>query len=107
LPAVALAKAGADIAASSTLRARRTMAHQVVQYDEVMKVLRECELKLRTLQEQGRLTVEGLREFVALSTKVQAELDRRQLPDRRAIFRHSPDRRAAALVRQEESVEPA
>jgi hypothetical protein len=78
-----------------------------VEYDEVMKVLRECELKLRTLQEQGRLTVEGLREFVALSTKVQAELDRRQLPDRRATFRHSPERRIAARLRRKESVEPA
>jgi hypothetical protein len=83
------------------------MARQSVEYDEVMKVLRECELKLKTLQEQGRLTVEGLREFVALSTKVQAELDRRQRPDRRTTFRHSPDRRVAARVRHEESVEPA
>jgi hypothetical protein len=83
------------------------MGHASVEYDEVMKVLLECELKLRTLHEQGRLAVEGLREFVELSTKVRAELDRRRLPDRRATFRHSPDRRAAARVRQEESVEPA
>jgi hypothetical protein len=72
-----------------------------------MKVLVACELKLRTLQEQGRLTVEGLREFVELSAKVQAELDRRQLPDRRATLRHSPDRRMAARLKKQESVEPA
>jgi len=83
------------------------MAPPSVEYDEVMKVLRECELKLRTLQEQGRLTLEGLREFVVLSTKVQAELDRRQLPDRRATLRDSPDRRIAAPLRHEPSVEPA
>ena len=83
------------------------MAPPSVEYDEVMKVLRECELKLKTLQEQGRLTVEGLREFVELSTKVRAELDRRRLPDRRATFRHSPDRRVAARLRHEESVESA
>ena len=76
-------------------------------YDEVMKVLVECELKLRTLQEEGRLTVEGLREFVELSTKVRAELDRRQLRDRRGTIRHSPDRRTAVGVRRQESVEPA
>ena len=47
------------------------------EYDEVNKVLLECELKLRLLQQQGRLTGEGLREFVELSTKVRAEIDRR------------------------------
>ena len=83
------------------------MAQPSADYDEVMNVLRECERKLRTLQEQGRLTVEGLREFVELSTKVRAELDRRQLPDRRATLRHSPDRRVAVGVRRQESVEPA
>jgi hypothetical protein len=83
------------------------MERRSADYDEVMKVLVECELKLRTLQEQGRLTVEGLREFVELSTKVRAELDRRQLLDRRATVRHSPDRRTAVGVRREESVEPA
>jgi hypothetical protein len=72
------------------------MARPAVEYDEVMKVLLECELKLRVLQEQGRLTAEGLREFVALSTKVRAEIDRRRLPDRRATLRRSPDRRVAA-----------
>jgi hypothetical protein len=70
------------------------MAQSAGEYDEVMKVLLECELKLRVLQEQGRLTLEGLQEFVALSTKVQAELDRRQLPDRRTMLRPSPDRRS-------------
>jgi hypothetical protein len=70
------------------------MAQSAGEYDEVMKVLLECELKLRVLQEQGRLTLEGLQEFVALSTKVQAELDRRQLPDRRTMLRASPDRRS-------------
>ena len=30
------------------------MGHSSVEYDEVMKVLVACELKLRTLQEQGR-----------------------------------------------------
>jgi hypothetical protein len=83
------------------------MAQPSADYDELMKVLRECERKLRTLQEQGRLTVEGLREFVELSTKVRAELDRRQRPDRRATLRHSPDRRVAVGVRRQESVEPA
>jgi hypothetical protein len=82
------------------------MAQSAVEYDEVMKVLQECELKLKVLQEQGRLTVEGLREFVELSTKVRAELDRRQLPDRRRMIRASPDRRSvAALTRQ--AIEPA
>ena len=74
-------------------------------YDEVMKVLLECELRLRMLQQEGRLTVEGLREFVDLSTKVRAEVDRRQQPDRRTALRHSPDRRSAA-VSPRESVEP-
>ena len=64
-------------------------------YDEVMKVLVECESKLRALQAEGRLTLEGLREFVDLSTKVRAELDRRQRPDRRSTLRPSPDRRRA------------
>lgn len=83
------------------------MAHVSAEYDEVMKVLLECELKLRMLREEGRLTGEGLREFVELSTKVRAELDRRRLPDRRATLRHSPERRTAAGVRRQESVEPA
>jgi hypothetical protein len=83
------------------------MAQLSADYDEVMKVLVECELKLKVLQEQGRLTEEGLREFVELSTKVRAELDRRRLPDRRAAIRHSPDRRAAVAMRRQESVEPA
>ena len=83
------------------------MGHPAVEYDEVMKVLRECERKLRMLQEQGRLTVEGLREFEALSTKVRAELDRRRLPDRRATVRSTPDRRSAGSARRQESVEPA
>jgi hypothetical protein len=83
------------------------MEQRLADYDEVMKVLVECELKLRTLQEQGRLTMEGLREFVELSTKVRAELDRRQLADRRLTVRHSPDRRTAVGLRHEESVEPA
>ena len=83
------------------------MPQSAVEYDEVMKVLLECELKLRALQEQGRLTREGLREFVDLSTKVRAELDRRQVRDRRATVRHAPDRRTAIAVRREESVEPA
>ena len=73
------------------------MAQSAVEYDEVMKVLLECELKLRVLQEQGRLTMEGLREFVDLSTKVRAELDRRQLRDRRRMIRSSPDRRQPAI----------
>ena len=82
------------------------MAPTSVEYDEVMKVLLECELKLRVLQEQGRLTLEGLREFVDLSKKVKAELDRRRLPDRRRMVRSSPDRRSVAgLTRQ--SIEPA
>ena len=72
------------------------MPQSAVEYDEVMKVLLECELKLRALQEQGRLTREGLREFVDLSTKVRAELDRRRLPDRRRVIRSSPERRTAA-----------
>jgi hypothetical protein len=83
------------------------MAQATGEYDEVMKVLVECELRLRTLQEQGRLTLEGLREFVELSTKVRAELDRRQLPDRRAMIRHSPDRRSAVVVTRQQSIEPA
>jgi len=82
------------------------MAQSAVEYDEVMKVLRECELKLRVLQEQGRLTLEGLREFVDLSTKVRAELDRRRLPDRRRMIRSSPDRRSGAGLTRP-SIEPA
>ncbi len=74
-------------------------------YDEVMRVLLQCELKLRMLQQQGRLTVEGLREFVDLSTKVRAEVDRRHQRDRRTALRHSPDRRSAA-VSPRGSVEP-
>jgi hypothetical protein len=73
------------------------MSEQSGDYDEVMKALLECELKLRVLQQQGRLTIEGLREFVDLSTKVRAEVDRRQQPDRRHSLRHSPDRRSAAV----------
>lgn len=83
------------------------MAQSAVEYDEVMKVLLECELKLRVLQEQGRLTMEGLREFVDLSTKVRAELDRRQLPDRRRMIRSSPDRRSAPGLTRQPSIEPA
>ena len=82
------------------------MAQSAVEYDEVMKVLRECELKLRVLQEQGRLTLEGLREFVDLSTKVRAELDRRRLSDRRRMIRSSPDRRSVAGLTRP-SIEPA
>ena len=83
------------------------MGQAAVEYDEVMKVLVECELKLKMLQEEGRLTVEGLREFVELSTKVRAELDRRLLADRRATLRRTPDRRVVAGVGRQESVEPA
>jgi hypothetical protein len=75
-------------------------------YDEVNKVLLECELKLRMLQQEGRLTGEGLREFVELSTKVRAEIDRRQQPDRRTAMRGSPDRRAASGAPIRESIEP-
>ena len=82
------------------------MAQSAVQYDEVTKVLLECELKLRVLQEQGRLTLEGLREFMDLSTKVRAELDRRQLSDRRRMIRSSPDRRSVAGLTRP-SIEPA
>ena len=70
------------------------MPQPAVEYDEVMRVLLECELKLRVLQEEGRLTLEGLREFVDLSTKVRAEIDRRRLPDRRRMARSSPERRS-------------
>jgi hypothetical protein len=82
------------------------MPQSAVEYDEVMKVLLECELKLRVLQEQGRLTLEGLREFVDLSKKVRAELDRRRLPDRRRMIRSSPDRRSVAGLTRP-SIEPA
>ena len=83
------------------------MPQSAVEYDEVMKVLLECELKLRALQEQGRLTLEGLREFVDLSTKVRAELDRRRLPDRRKVIRSSPERRSVAGLTRQPSIEPA
>ena len=77
------------------------------EYDEVNKVLLECEVKLRMLQQQGRLTGEGLREFMELSSKVRAEIDRRQQPDRRTSLRHSPDRRSASAVSVREStIEP-
>lgn len=82
------------------------MAHVPAEYDEIMQVLMQCELKLRLLQEQGRLTMDGLREFVELSTRVRAEIDRRQLADRRATLRHSPDRRITARVIRQVSVEP-
>jgi len=82
------------------------MPQSAVEYDEVMKVLRECELKLRVLQQEGRLTVEGLREFVDLSTKVRAELDRRRLPDRRRTIRSSPERRSVAGLTPP-AIEPA
>jgi hypothetical protein len=75
-------------------------------YDEVMKVLLECELKLRLLQQQGRLTAEGLREFIDLSTKVRAEIDRRHQPDRRETLRGSPDRRSESAVTSPGSIEP-
>jgi hypothetical protein len=80
--------------------------HATGEYDEIMNVLMQCELKLRLLQEQGRLTMDGLREFVELSTRVRAEIDRRQLPDRRATLRHSPDRRVTTGVMGPVSVEP-
>ena len=83
------------------------MLQPAVEYDEVMKVLLECELKLKVLQEQGRLTVEGLREFVDLSTRVRAELDRRRLPDRRRMIRSSPDRRSVTGPARPPSIEPA
>jgi hypothetical protein len=75
-------------------------------YDEVMKVLLACELKLRLLQEEGRLTGEGLREFIELSTKVRAEIDRRHHPDRRGTLRGSPERRSASGAASRGSVEP-
>jgi hypothetical protein len=71
------------------------MDQGVGDYDEVTKVLLECELKLRLLQQEGRLTGEGLREFIQLSTKVRAEIDRRHQPDRRGTLRGSPERRIA------------
>ena len=80
------------------------MAQPGTDYDEIMQVLLECELRLRMLHEQGRLALDGLREFVELSTKVRAEIDRRQLPDRRGRPRPSPDRRSPARVAQPESV---
>jgi hypothetical protein len=82
------------------------MSHAPAEYDEIMQVLMQCELKLRLLQEQGRLTMDGLREFVELSTRVRAEIDRRQLADRRATLRQSPDRRVTAGAVQQVSVEP-
>jgi hypothetical protein len=82
------------------------MEQGVGDYDEVMKVLLECELKLRLLQQQGRLTGEGLREFVELSTKVRAEIDRRHQPDRRGTLRRSAERRSTSGVTSRESVEP-
>jgi hypothetical protein len=75
-------------------------------YDEVNKVLLECEMKLRMLQQEGRLTGEGLREFVELSSRVRAEIDRRHQPDRRTAMRLSPDRRAASGITLRESIEP-
>ena len=80
--------------------------HATGEYDEIMNVLMQCELKLRLLQEQGRLTMDGLREFVELSARVRAEIERRQLPDRRATLRHSPDRRVTTGVMGQVSVEP-
>jgi hypothetical protein len=80
------------------------MAQPGSDYDEIMNVLLQCELKLRMLHEQGRLALDGLREFVELSTKVRAEIDRRHLPDRRSRPRHSADRRTPATVPQPESV---
>jgi len=82
------------------------MDQSIGDYDEVTKVLLECELKLRLLQEQGRLTGEGLREFIQLSTKVRAEIDRRHQPDRRGTLRRSPDRRSESAVTSRGSVEP-
>ena len=82
------------------------MAHAPAEYDEIMQVLMQCELKLRLLQQQGRLTGEGLREFVELSTNVRAEIDRRHQPDRRSSLRHSADRRIATAVPVRESIEP-
>ena len=82
------------------------MAQPPGEYDEIMNVLMQCELRLRLLQEQGRLTLDGLQEFVELSARVRAEIDRRQLPDRRATLRHTPDRRVTTGVIQQESVEP-
>ena len=76
-----------------------------VEYDEVNRVLLQCERRLRQLQENGRLTMEGLREFVELSTRVRAEIDRRRLPDRRSVVRNTPERRAAAVALHSESVE--
>ena len=80
------------------------MAEPATDYDEIMQVLLQCERKLRMLHEEGRLALDGLREFVELSTRVRAEIDRRQLPDRRGRPRHSPDRRNPTRVAEPESV---
>jgi len=82
------------------------MSQESGEYDEVNKVLLECEMKLRMLQQEGRLTGEGLREFMELSSRVRAEIDRRQQPDRRTAMRGSPDRRALRGAPVRESVEP-
>jgi hypothetical protein len=66
--------------------------------DEITRVLIECEITLRTLHEQNRLTTEALRAFVDLSARVRNEMDRRRLGERRGASRSSPDRRVAPTV---------
>jgi hypothetical protein len=62
-------------------------------HDEIVGVLKECEQRLRSLTENGRLTEGALNAFVELSRKVRAELERRNNVDRRRTPRNTPDRR--------------
>jgi hypothetical protein len=61
--------------------------------DEITRLLLECETKLRTLQQQGRLSGVALQTFTALSANVKDELERRTTGERRAAPRTSADRR--------------
>ena len=66
------------------------------QYDEIAHVLRECEVTLRTLAEQRRLTTGALDAFVQLSAAVRQQMERRRAEDRRAASRPGHvDRRAS------------
>lgn len=66
--------------------------------DRISQVLAECDETLRTLASQGRLTVEALQAFAALSRSVRSELERRTRGERRAADRSTPDRRASILI---------
>ena len=62
--------------------------------DAITDALRQCELALRTLQDQGRLTDGAMKHFVEFAATVRSAVERRGGGDRRQHLRTSIDRRS-------------